>query len=77
MNVNNSDGVNLPNAQPHHLFLLRAQSVIETHQEGAFCFFYNFFFFVNTLETDPQCLSKVKKKMPFPSWDEDEGKDSG
>ena len=60
------------------------QTVICKHHEGKhqstldfFLFFIIFFFFVNTLETDPQCLSKVKKKMPFPSWDEDEGKDSG
>lgn len=29
------------------------------------------------LKTDPQRLSKVKKKMPFPSWVEGEGKDRG
>ena len=34
MNVNSSDGVSLPSAQPHHLFLLRAHSVVETHEEG-------------------------------------------
>lgn len=40
------------------------------HQSTLDFFLYNFFFFVNTLKTDPQCLSKMKKKMPFPSWAE-------
>lgn len=58
------------------------QRATSKHHEGKhqstldFLLFYNFFF-VNTLETDPQRLSKVKKKMPLPSWDEDAGKDGG
>lgn len=47
------------------------------HQSTLDFFLYNFFVVVNTLKTDPQRLSKVKKKMAFPSWVDGEGKDRG
>lgn len=52
------------------------QTAICKHHEGKhqstldFLFFFYNFFCKHLIETDPQRLSKVKKKMPFPSWHE-------
>lgn len=58
------------------------QTAVCKHHKGKHQSTRDFFieFFVvckHFLKTDPQRLSKVKKKMPFPSWVEGEGKDRG
>lgn len=58
------------------------QTAVCKHHKGKHQSTRDFFieFFVvckHFLKTDPQRLSKVIKKMPFPSWVEGEGKDRG
>lgn len=66
----------------HEWFLAGQQTAGCKHHKGKHQSTQDFFieFFVvckHFLKTDPQRLSKVKKKMPFPSWVEGEGKDRG